>query len=54
MKLNPTDSMIPITWPEFANMHPFVPKDQAKGFDILVNKLKSHLSCITGFEIINF
>ena len=32
MKLNATSEMIPITWPEFANLHPFVPLDQAQGY----------------------
>lgn len=32
MKLNSTSSMIPLTWPEFSNVHPFVPKDQVKGY----------------------
>jgi glycine dehydrogenase len=36
MKLNATTEMIPVTFPEFANIHPFVPLDQAKGYSILL------------------
>lgn len=36
MKLNATTEMIPITWPEFANIHPFVPAYQAEGYNILI------------------
>ncbi|KAI0639594.1 glycine dehydrogenase [Trametes polyzona] len=50
MKLNSTSSMIPLTWPEFANVHPFVPKDQAKGYEELIKELGSDLCKITGFH----
>jgi glycine dehydrogenase len=40
MKLNATTEMIPITWPEFANIHPFVPVDQAEGYNILIKVSK--------------
>ncbi len=36
MKLNATTEMIPITWPEFANIHPFVPTDQSEGYHIII------------------
>ena len=49
MKLNATTEMIPVTWPEFANMHPFVPKKQAKGFLKIITELEDWLSEITGF-----
>lgn len=37
MKLNATSEMIPITWPELANLHPFVPLDQAEGYQLMLN-----------------
>ncbi|KAH3666115.1 hypothetical protein OGAPHI_004304 [Ogataea philodendri] len=49
MKLNATTEMIPITWPEFANVHPFVPKDQAEGYLQLITELEADLADITGF-----
>ena len=49
MKLNATTEMIPVTWPEFGGLHPFVPKDQAKGYEELFTNLESWLSEITGF-----
>ncbi|RPD55913.1 glycine dehydrogenase [Lentinus tigrinus ALCF2SS1-6] len=49
MKLNSTSSMIPLTWPEFSSVHPFVPKDQAKGYLELIKELESDLCKITGF-----
>ena len=50
MKLNATTEMIPLSWPEFANMHPFVPIDQAVGYSELFEKLESALCEITGFS----
>lgn len=49
MKLNSSSSMIPITWPEFSNMHPFCPVDQAKGYAELIKELEEMLSELTGF-----
>ena len=49
MKLNATSEMIPITWPEFANMHPFVPADQAEGYRTMISGLEEWLKEITGF-----
>lgn len=49
MKLNATSEMIPITWPEFAQMHPFAPVDQTEGYRELISNLTSWLSEITGF-----
>ncbi|MEM9896387.1 MAG: aminomethyl-transferring glycine dehydrogenase [Bacteroidota bacterium] len=54
MKLNATTEMIPVTWPEFGNMHPFAPKDQAEGYGILINELHDWLVEITGFHSISF
>ncbi len=49
MKLNATAEMMPITWPGFANIHPFVPVDQTKGYAELFERLERWLSDITGF-----
>lgn len=54
MKLNATSEMIPVTWPEFANIHPFAPKDQAEGYGIMINELHDWLVEITGFHSISF
>lgn len=50
MKLNATAEMLPITWPEFANLHPFAPKEQAAGYTALANDLKKQLCEITGYD----
>ncbi|KAL6310174.1 glycine cleavage system P-protein-domain-containing protein [Sparassis latifolia] len=50
MKLNSTSSMIPLTWPEFGNVHPFVPADQVKGYEQLIKELESDLCKVTGFH----
>jgi glycine dehydrogenase len=52
MKLNATSEMIPITWPEFANLHPFVPREQAEGYRLMIDELESWLRAITGFDAI--
>lgn len=49
MKLNATAEMIPVTWPEFGNIHPFAPADQAQGYAELTTKLENWLKEITGF-----
>lgn len=53
MKLNATAEMIPLTWPEFGNIHPFAPTDQAKGYHQLFKELDEWLSKITGFAKIS-
>jgi glycine dehydrogenase len=50
MKLNGTAEMVPITWPGFADLHPFAPADQAVGYQELFADLESWLAEITGFE----
>ncbi|TFY70010.1 hypothetical protein EVJ58_g111 [Rhodofomes roseus] len=50
MKLNSTSSMIPLTWPEFCNVHPFAPTDQVKGYVEMIKELESDLCKITGFH----
>ncbi len=49
MKLNATTEMIPVTWPEFARMHPFAPADQTRGYRRLITRLEEWLAAITGF-----
>ena len=49
MKLNATSEMIPITWPEFANVHPFAPADQLEGYWILERQLRDWLCEATGY-----
>lgn len=50
MKLNSTSSMIPLTWPEFSNIHPFVPFDQVVGYRTIIKELEDDLCRITGFH----
>ncbi len=54
MKLNATTEMLPITWPEFARMHPFAPLDQARGYHELFRRLAEWLKEITGFAAVSF
>lgn len=54
MKLNAASELIPLTWPEFANMHPFVPAEQATGYRELISSLDNDLSEITGFAAMSF
>ena len=49
MKLNATAEMIPITWPEFADIHPFAPSDQIDGYTMMIDELSRWLADITGF-----
>lgn len=53
MKLNATTEMIPVTWPELGQMHPFVPVYQAEGYTIMFDHLKEWLSEITGFSAVS-
>ncbi len=53
MKLNATSEMIPITWAEFANLHPFVPRGQAQGYKLMIEELEAWLCAITGFDAIS-
>lgn len=54
MKLNATAEMIPLTWPEFAQIHPFAPREQAEGYTQLFDALNGLLSEITGFAAMSF
>ncbi len=49
MKLNATTEMIPVTWPEFTQMHPFAPADQAGGYHRIISDLETWLAEISGF-----
>ncbi len=49
MKLNATVEMIPVTWPEFAQIHPFAPLEQTRGYQVLFTQLEQMLAEITGF-----
>ena len=53
MKLNATSEMIPLTWPEFGQIHPFAPESQAKGYHKLFRELERQLEEITGFSAIS-
>ncbi len=50
MKLNATIEMIPVTWPEFANLHPYVPTSQAQGYLEMITDLNEKLCQITGYD----
>ena len=50
MKLNATSEMIPLTWPEFSDIHPFAPADQAKGYAEIISELHDDLCKCTGFS----
>ncbi len=53
MKLNATAELLPISWPEFSQIHPFVPMDQAQGYIELINDLNSWLAEITGLDAVS-
>ena len=54
MKLNATAEMIPVTWPEFANIHPLAPASQTRGYQELVDSLEAMLVEITGYDAVSF
>jgi glycine dehydrogenase len=53
MKLNATTEMMPITWEAFSAIHPFVPRDQAQGYQQLIQELETMLCAITGFDAVS-
>ena len=53
MKLNATVEMIPVTWPEFANIHPFAPRAQLQGYQTLIDRLSQYLCEITGYDAVS-
>ncbi|MEH6629042.1 MAG: aminomethyl-transferring glycine dehydrogenase [Motiliproteus sp.] len=50
MKLNATSQMIPVSWPEFAHIHPFAPRDQVQGYMQLIQEFETMLVEITGYD----
>ncbi len=54
MKLNAATQLMPVSWPEFASLHPFIPINQTEGFHQLINELEFALKEITGFATISF
>jgi glycine dehydrogenase len=53
MKLNATAEMIPVTWPEFSNIHPFAPQDQTVGYVAMIEELEAMLCTATGYDSIS-
>jgi glycine dehydrogenase len=53
MKLNATTEMIPITWPEFSDIHPFAPADQAAGYRQMIGELEKMLVVCTGYDAVS-
>ena len=53
MKLSAASEMIPISWPEFTDLHPFAPADQTQGYVEMIEQLENWLKIITGFDAIS-
>jgi glycine dehydrogenase len=53
MKLNATTEMEPVSWPEFANIHPYAPKSQTVGYEALVSQLEGWLAELTGYDAVS-
>jgi glycine dehydrogenase len=53
MKLNATAEMLPITWPQFARVHPFAPLDQAQGYLEMIDQLERVLIDVTGYDAVS-
>jgi glycine dehydrogenase len=53
MKLNATTEMEPVTWPEFANIHPFAPVEQVEGYLTLIHDLEATLAQLTGYDAVS-
>jgi len=53
MKLNATSEMIPVTWPEFSNIHPFAPNDQTVGYREMIDQLEAMLCAATGYDAVS-
>lgn len=54
MKLNAATELIPLSWPEFCNLHPYVPTNQAEGYHYIIDELSKYLCEITGFTGVTF
>ena len=53
MKLNAAAEMLPITWPEFAHIHPYAPTEQVEGYRALIGQLEQMLAAITGYDAVS-
>lgn len=53
MKLNATSEMLPVTWPEFADIHPFAPREQTEGYAEMIAELEAWLADITGYDAVS-
>jgi glycine dehydrogenase len=53
MKLNATTEMEPVSWPEFADLHPYAPADQTRGYAELIDQLRRWLAGITGYDAVS-
>src|SRR3546814_2070040 len=53
MKLNATVEMMPVTWPEFGQLHPFAPEDQAQGYREMFDDLSARLCAISGYDAVS-
>ena len=53
MKLNATTEMEPVTWPEFANVHPYAPLDEVQGYLSLIKQLEDMLIAVTGYDAVS-
>src|SRR3546814_11378411 len=53
MKLNATVEMMPVTWPEFGQLHPFAPEDQAQGYRGMFDDLSARLCAISGYDAVS-
>ena len=53
MKLNATAEMLPVTWPEFSNIHPFAPKEQTVGYVAMIEQVESMLCEATGYDAVS-
>jgi glycine dehydrogenase len=53
LKLNSAIAMIPITWPGFAQIHPFAPKDQVQGYMEMIKELENNLVAVTQYDAIS-
>ena len=53
MKLNATTEMEPVTWPEFANVHPYAPLDEVQGYLSLIKQLEEMLIAVTGYDAVS-
>ena len=53
MKLNATTEMVPVTWPEFSEVHPFAPKDQVEGYVEMIRELEQMLCACTGYAAVS-